>query len=267
MFLHNPNFLLCPAYYLQELYPLNCNSISFPETFTTLQLFLLALNTDPYACNAIQSLTLEEKYIHLFCSHGDQYLDLRIFGRKEYINTETLKESFALQPFQGGVNILQILLKNPRVNALSDIITAKFPEGYSKPNKGLGFLLELVSDEDSEPFSNKPHILISSDDIRKLLKQENKDLTSAQKLQLFTDKIYRYLKEFEPQLLEKCSVPVIANVINENFKLNLTVDTIQTYLSKLKISQSGEKFTQNKDQNTREKLSKIIHSLDFNIFH
>lgn len=47
MFLHNPNFLLCPAYYLQELYLLNCNSIRLPKTLTNLQLFLLALNTNP----------------------------------------------------------------------------------------------------------------------------------------------------------------------------------------------------------------------------
>ncbi len=267
MFLHNPNFLLAPAYYLQELYPLNCNSISFPETFTNLQLFLLALNTNPNACNALQNFTLEGKYIHLFCSPGDQYLDLGIFGRKEYVNTETLKEAFRLQPFQGGVNVLQILLKNPSVYALFDIIMAKFPEDRSTPREGLGFLLELVSDEDSELFSSKPYILISSANIRRLLKQENEVLNTAQKLQLFSDKLYRYLKVFEPELLKSCSCPIVAEVIKNTFKINIASETIQKYLSNANIFQPGEKFTLSKDNNTKTELLKIVMGLDFNIFY
>lgn len=264
MFLHNPNFLLAPAYYLQELYPLNCNSISFPETFTNLQLFLLALNTNPNACNALQNFTLEEKYIHLFCSPGDQYLDL---GRKEYVNTEALKKAFMLRPFQGGVNVLQILLKNPSVYPLFDIINAKFPEKRSTPREGLGFLLKLVSDENSESFSNKPHILISSDNIRRLLKQENKDLNTVQKLQLFADKLYRYLKEFDPKLLKSCSCPIVAEVIKNTFKISIASETIQKYLSNANIFQPGEKFTPSKNNDTKTKLSKIVMGLDFNIFY
>lgn len=234
---------------------------------TNLQLFLLALNTNSNACNALQNFTLEEKYIHLFCSPGDQYLDLRIFGGKEYVNTEALKESFALQPFQGGVNVLEILLKNPSIYALFDIINAKFPEDSSTPREGLGFLLELVSDEDSEPFSNKPYILISPENIRRLLNQVNKSQNTEQKLQLFADKLYRYLKEFDPELLKSCSCPIVAEVIKNTFKINITPETIQKYLSNANIFQPGEKFILSKDNNTKTELLKIVMDLDFNIFY
>lgn len=212
IFLHNPNFLLCPAYYLQELHPLNCNAISFPETFTNLQLFLLALNTDPYACNSLQSFTLEEKYIHLFCSQGDQFLDLNMFGRDPYVNIKALKESFALQPFQGGVDVLEILLKNPRVNALFDIIMAKFPEDSSTPREGLGFLLELVSDEDSEPFSNKPYILISSDDIRKLLKRQNNKVNAERKLAKL---LQQYIQKNNTNFKAELTIPLVADALRD----------------------------------------------------
>lgn len=227
----------------------------------------MALNTNPNVINALQHFTLEEKYIGDYCSPGNQFLNLNMFGRDSYVNIKALKESFALQPFQGGVNVLEILLKNPRVNALFDIIMAKFPENRSTPREGLGFLLKLVSDEDSEPFSNKPYILISSDNIRRLLKQENKDLKTEQKLQLFADKLYRYLKEFDPELLKSCSCPIVAEVIKNTFKINITPETIQKYLSNANIFQAGEKFILSKDNNTKTELLKIVMGLDFNIFY
>lgn len=212
LFLNDPDALVCPAYFLHELYPLNCNSIRLPETLTNLQLFLLALNTNPNAINALQHFTLEEKYIGDYCSSGDQFLDLNMFCRDPYVNIKALKESFALQPFQGGVDVLEILLKNPRVNALFDIIMAKFPEDSSTPREGLGFLLELVSDEDSELFSNKPYILISSDDIRKLLKRQNNKVNAERKLAKL---LQQYIQKNNTNFKAELTIPLVADALRD----------------------------------------------------
>lgn len=213
-FLNDPNYLVCPASFLHELYPLNCDDIELPITLTNLQLFLLALNTNPYVINALQHFTLEEKYIGDYCSSGDQFLDLKMFGRDPYVNIKALKESFALQPFQDGVNVLQILSKNPRVNALFDIIMAKFPEGDSKPNEGLRLLLKLAlkneNSESSDKPSNKPLIIISSDDIRKLLKRQNNKVSTERKLAKL---LQQYIQKNNTNFKAELTIPLVADAL------------------------------------------------------
>lgn len=273
-FCHDPYEIIVLAGFLKVLHPLDCDSIKLPKTMTNAQLSLLALNVNPYALYALQNFTLDPECIEPFLrAVGTPPFKFGNLG--EYVSMDFLKNFWKLAPFYESVNIIAILLKNPSVNALFDIINAKFPEGYSTPNEGLTFLSQLAFENENLNSStiptNKVFIEISHKDIKKIKENLDKEEIKIRKL---AKVLKLYIKEKDEHFETPLTLPLVAKAIynfleNSNNQKAKSIDATKSDIKGLfelgkkgANSQETEKF----QKSTLKKLENILKSEDFLLF-